>query len=112
MIWKVLTLRCPHCGKASVADGFFKTSRNCRACGVLLENEAGFFAGAIYPLYGMAGALGGMVALVALLALNWSPFKSVAAGCGVVLLASPYLFWLSRAVFLHAEKKFFKRLGN
>ena len=112
MIFKILSLRCPRCGKGSLAAGLFKTARTCPACGMLFEKESGYYAGAISPLYGMSGALGGLVAFTALLAFDLSIWKSVAWGALAVGLASPYLFWVSRSAFLNAEDRFFKRMGK
>lgn len=112
MILNILSLRCPHCGKGSIANGLFRTAKHCPKCQVLLESESGFYAGAIYPLYGMAAVVGGLVSLSGLLIFDWGAGLSVGLGCLAVALSSPYLFWLSRSAFLHAEKKFFKRLGD
>jgi uncharacterized protein (DUF983 family) len=108
----ILSLRCPHCGKGSICGGLFKTLRFCPACGADFESEAGFYAGAIYPLYGLAALVGGLVALAGIFILGLSPGASVALGCLGVALASPYLFWLSRSAFLHSSERFFKRLGK
>ena len=112
MILNTIALKCPHCGKGSIRAGLFKTAARCPSCGEALGDEAGFYAGAIYPLYGMAALCGGLVALFGIFFLDLSPVASVMLGCVAVALLSPYLFWLSRSAFLHAEKKFFKRLGN
>lgn len=112
MILKILSLRCPQCGKGSLAAGFFKTARVCAFCGMLFEKESGYFAGAIYPLYAMSGIIGGLTALTAMLSFDCSLGASVAIGAALVLLISPYLFWVARSAFLHAEDRFFKRLGK
>ena len=112
MILEILSLKCPQCGKGTVRGGLFKTLKACPACGLVYEKESGFFAGAIYPLYGMSGAIGGLVALTAMLGFDCGIWGSVAWGAAAVLLASPYLFWVSRSAFLHAEIRFFKRMGN
>lgn len=112
MILKILALKCPQCGKGTVRGGLFKTLKQCPVCGMHYEKESGFFAGAIYPLYGMSGAIGGAVALTAMLAFDFGIWGSVACGAVAVVLASPYLFWVSRSAFLHAEERFFKRMGN
>lgn len=112
MIFSILRLRCPKCGKGKLPAGLFKTAKSCSVCGLVFEKEAGYFAGAIYPLYGMSGFLGGSVAFIAIFFLDFSIWGSVAWGAAAVVLASPYLFWVSRSAFLHAEERFFKRMGN
>jgi uncharacterized protein (DUF983 family) len=111
MILGIISLKCPKCGKGSIKAGFFKTAKSCPACGHVFEKESGFYAGAIYPMYGLCAATGGLVALVALFGFDLSVWASVAWGAAAVLLCSPYLFWLSRSAFLHAEDRFFKRMG-
>jgi uncharacterized protein (DUF983 family) len=112
MIFKILALRCPKCGKGSLAAGLFKTADRCSACGMAFHKESGYFAGAIYPLYGMSAVLGGLVSMAAMLGFDLGIWQSVACGAAAVLLASPYLFWVSRSAFLHAEDRFFKRMGS
>ena len=111
MIIDVLKLRCPHCHQGSIAAGLYKTARNCPSCGALFEKEPGYFAGAIYPLYGISCIAGGLVALTLSLAFDASVLTAVACAAVLVLLLSPYFFWLSRCAFLHAEERFFKRMG-
>ncbi|MES2202595.1 MAG: hypothetical protein V4498_10115 [candidate division FCPU426 bacterium] len=106
----ILTLRCPHCLKGSVRAGLFRTAKHCPVCGHLFEIEPGFYAGAIYSLYGMAGFVGGVTALFCLFVLDQGPFASVLCGSVAVALVSPYLFWLSRTAFIHAEERFFRKM--
>jgi uncharacterized protein (DUF983 family) len=112
VILQILSLRCPRCKKGSLKGGLFSTAERCSACGLKFEKEHGYFAGAIYPMYGMCGALGGGVALLAIFGWDLGIWGSVACGAVAVLLASPYLFWVSRSAFLHAEERFFKRMGS
>lgn len=112
MILKIISLKCPHCGKGSLVAGLFKTAKSCSSCGMVFEKESGYFAGAIYPLYGMSGAVGGLTSLIAMLVFDFGIWGSVAFGAAAVLLASPYLFWVSRSAFLNAEDRFFKRMGR
>ena len=112
MILGILSLKCPHCGGGSLAAGLFKTAKSCGSCGMVFEKESGYFAGAIYPLYGMSGFVGGLASLAAMLLFDFGIWGSVAVGAAAVLSASPYLFWVSRSAFLHAEDRFFKRMGK
>jgi len=44
---RVVTLKCPVCGKASIAEGPFKIRHHCFECRTLFKREDGFFVGAI-----------------------------------------------------------------
>jgi uncharacterized protein (DUF983 family) len=111
MILKILRLKCPHCGKGSLKAGLFKTSKVCSVCGMQFEKEQGYFAGSIYPMYGLCAFCGGLVSLLALFVFDCGVIQSVSVGAAAVLAASPYLFWVSRSAFLHVENRFFKRMG-
>ena len=44
---RVITLRCPVCGKASIAESPFRIRHHCSECRSLFKREDGFFVGAI-----------------------------------------------------------------
>ncbi len=104
----MLTLRCPHCLKGPVAQGLFKTHAACPRCGWVYEKESGFYAGAIYSLYGMVAVVGWSVSLTLILAYDWQIMPALGVATAVVLLVLPYLFWLSRSSFLHLDHRFFR----
>lgn len=111
ILFRILSLSCPRCGKGKLPAGLFKTASHCSACGMRFEKEQGYFAGAIYPLYAFSAVTGGLVSLLALFVFGCGVGLSVGLGGLAVILASPYLFWLSRSAFLHIEENFFKRMG-
>ena len=47
IIFRSLRLRCPACGRASIANGPFRIRQSCTSCGVSFNREEGFFVGAI-----------------------------------------------------------------
>jgi uncharacterized protein (DUF983 family) len=103
----LLRLRCPSCGADGFRAGWFRTAQACPACGQVFERESGFYAGAIYPLYGGAVLLGGLAMLALRFGLGLG-LRGCLAGAGlVVLAASPWLFWLARLSFVHAVHRFF-----
>jgi uncharacterized protein (DUF983 family) len=112
VILDILFLRCPSCRKPTLAKGLFRTEKDCRSCGRVFEKEPGYYAGAIYPLYGMAGLLGGLIGALAMAFTEWEPLGVMALASAGVALASPYLFWVSRCAFIHADERFFRRLGE
>lgn len=44
---RVLKLRCPACGSASIVERAFQLKHRCTGCGVIFKREEGFFVGAI-----------------------------------------------------------------
>ena len=47
MIWRALTLRCPHCGSRKIFASWFKLKERCPRCGLHLHREEGdYFLGA------------------------------------------------------------------
>ena len=48
LIWRALTLRCPHCGKGPVRETWFRMRPECGACGRPLERgESDYWIGAL-----------------------------------------------------------------
>lgn len=104
----LLALRCPECGADSFKAGLYATARSCAQCGYVFEPETGFYTGAIYPLYGGSVILGGLVFAVVTAGFDWDFGPGLAAAAGAVLLASPFLFKLSRLAFIHTNHRFFR----
>ncbi|MGH7442645.1 MAG: hypothetical protein ACREKE_08245 [bacterium] len=107
----LLCLRCPVCGKNTFKTGWFSTAPSCGACNTVFEEEDGFYAGAIYPMYGLAAVIGGLGFLGAFLAECVFETCLIASGV-VVVLASPWLFWYSRMAFVHTHHRFFKNFDG
>jgi len=103
----LLRLRCPTCGADGFRAGWFRTAKACPACGQVFERESGFYAGAIYPLYGGAVALGGLAMLALRFGFGWGLDACLAGAAGLVLLLSPWLFWFARLTFVHTVHRFF-----
>lgn len=104
----LIALRCPACGRNTFKAGLFHTAKTCSDCGFVFEPETGFYAGAIYPLYGGSVILGGLAFTVATVGWDLSFEAGLAVAAAVVLLASPWLFWLSRLAFIHTNHRFFR----
>lgn len=47
MLARCLRLRCPACGRSSIARGAFQIRHHCPSCGALFKREEGFFVGAV-----------------------------------------------------------------
>jgi uncharacterized protein (DUF983 family) len=77
-IGRSLRLRCPRCGEGKLFSGWFRMPNECRACGLDLRREPGFYLGSIYVNYGVTTVIVLIVYLTAM-----------AKGHG----RSPYLLW-------------------
>ena len=107
----LLRLRCPVCGEDTFKTGWFQTASACRACATVFEEEDGFYAGAIYPMYGMIAGLGALGMLLGWL-LGLSFEKSLFMDGFIIILASPWLFLYSRILFLYTHHRFFKNFDG
>ncbi len=103
----LLALRCPVCGGNTFKAGIFRTSKRCARCGEDFEPEPGFFAGAIYPMYGLGAFVGGLAGIIAGL-FDASLFGVVLSAGVTMAVFSPWIFWVSRLGFLHTNHRFFK----
>jgi len=104
MIWRALTLRCPHCGGGPVLANWFHLRERCPRCKLHLHRqESDYFLGAyMIMLFIMESvfALGFLIALVVTwpnppwAAIQWIGGVVLAAG---VLLAYPFAktLWLA-----------------
>jgi uncharacterized protein (DUF983 family) len=43
-----MRLRCPRCGRDKLFESFSRVRHSCRSCGLVFQQEEGFFVGAIY----------------------------------------------------------------
>jgi uncharacterized protein (DUF983 family) len=104
----LLLLRCPSCGRDTFKAGLYHTAKTCSACGFVFEPETGFYAGAIYPLYGGSVILGGLAFAAVTGFWDFGFGAGLAVAAATVLLVSPWLFKLSRLAFIHTNHRFFQ----
>ena len=103
----LFALRCPVCGANTFKTGLYKTAKVCAQCKENFEPEQGFYAGAIYPMYGMGAFVAGTTGLM--VALLGGSFSAMLIYAGLVLAVfSPWIFWYARLSFLHTNHRFFK----
>lgn len=95
-ILKVLTrslrLRCPACGRASIASSPFRIRHHCPNCRSLFKREEGFFVGAILANVLTTELMILLVCLVWLLVIG-SSYESVLVGLFVIALVFPVAFY-------------------
>lgn len=103
----LMALKCPLCGHDTFKAGFYRSAKKCSHCGLDFEPETGFYAGSIYPMYGMSALIGGSVSMAVFLSggsVAWMFTAAIAA----LLVASPWIFWYARLGFLHTNHRFFE----
>jgi len=93
MIWRALTLRCPHCGGGPVLASWFRLKERCPRCKLHLHREEGdYFLGAYMISLMAMEALFGFGFLIVLL-ITWPnpPWRAIQWGGAVVLAAGVLL---------------------
>jgi uncharacterized protein (DUF983 family) len=92
MLWRALTLRCPHCGGGPVLATWFRLKERCPRCKLHLHREeTDYFLGA-YMISLMAMELLFGVGFLIVLLVTWPnpPWRAIQWG-GVVVLAAGVL---------------------
>jgi uncharacterized protein (DUF983 family) len=87
-----LRLRCPACGRLSIASSPFRIRHHCPNCRSLFKREEGFFVGAILANLLMTELAILLVCMVWLVLIG-SSYESVLAGLFVVALLFPVAFY-------------------
>ncbi len=97
--------RCPRCRTGRVYGGLVRMNRTCPDCGLAFEREPGYFLGAMYFSYALAVACAAPLAVGGLLA-GWD-IDVVGWACAAELvLLAPWIFRVSRVVWLHFDQIF------
>ena len=101
--------KCPRCRRGNMFKfpvynlaNFQKMHESCEVCGLKFEREIGFYWGAMYISYGFSVAISVTLGIALNILFN-DPDVNVyiAVIIGVIVLTSPILFRLSRAIMLH-----------
>jgi uncharacterized protein (DUF983 family) len=53
VLGRALRLKCPSCGETKLFESFLKVRRGCDKCGMVFQQEQGYFIGAIYINVGL-----------------------------------------------------------
>lgn len=113
-IYSIFRLKCPRCHEGNLFKRrnpyIFKEigdmPQNCSSCGQPFSLEPGFYFGAAYVSYGMnvAWLIGLFLVAVFVWGMPYGYFLLMAAG--VLVILTPVLFRLSRAIWIHLFVKY------
>lgn len=90
ILLRVLRLRCPVCGGASIAERPFRIRHHCPACRALFKREEGFFVGAIAI---NLVATEGFTILLCFVGLLFFEFRTLFTALFATALVLPALFY-------------------
>lgn len=106
LFFNAFRLRCPVCKEGKIFPGWFSVVKQCPACGVVLEREAGYFLGSIYFNYGATGILAVGMYLVGLLVFDWTNTILLPPICAFTLIFPLYFLRYARASWLVFDQFF------
>ncbi|OFY94699.1 MAG: hypothetical protein A3K10_14455 [Bacteroidetes bacterium RIFCSPLOWO2_12_FULL_31_6] len=113
----VLKLKCPKCRQGDLFynkkiyqfKGFFDMPKKCPKCGQDFQIETGFYYGAMYVSYALTIALIVAVFTVLIVFNIFSIELFLLLDFIVLLIALPYLFKVSRSIWIALMVKFDKK---
>ncbi len=95
MLWRAMTLRCPHCGSRRILADWFHLKERCPRCRLHLHREEGdYFLGAyMLALFLMEGFFA--IAFLAVLMITWPdpPWDAIQWVGAVVMFAAVLLVY-------------------
>lgn len=101
----ILRQRCPRCREGPVYAGFVRMHRECPRCGLAFEREPGYFLGAMYFSYALAVAVAAPL-VIAGFAAGWRPAVIGWSATALLVVAAPWVFRMSRVLWLWFDQKF------
>lgn len=108
-LYSILWLKCPRCHGSDLFTNrspfplkeLSKMPENCKACGPKFEREPSFFYGSMYISYAYGVAVFVAVFVLVDLLLGYGIWTTVGTLALVQLLASPWIFRLSRSTWIN-----------
>ena len=104
----LFSLKCPKCEEGrlfvspvSKVGDLFEMRDNCGNCGQRYYLELGFYWGAMYMAYIINSALSFGLFFLGYFGFGWTLIQSFIFLTIVLIAISPYIFRLSRSVWLH-----------
>jgi uncharacterized protein (DUF983 family) len=110
----ILQHKCPRCrkGKMFVYPVSYRFSRitkmhdHCPSCNLKFEREPGFFYGAMYISYALTVALWVAIAVAMAVLSLFDPWTYLVAGIVILLISIPFMYRLSRSIWLSIFVKY------
>lgn len=116
VVSSIIKLKCPKCRQGDLfinksvykTNGFFDMPSNCVRCGQDFDIETGFYYGAMYVSYGITIAIN-VAVFVALTVLDlYEVGLFLIIDLLVLLITLPYVFKVSRAIWINLNVPFNK----
>ena len=96
VLWRALRLRCPHCGRGRVTDGWRRTRDHCEACRFRFDRGDAeyYYAGAMFANIAVAEGIFAVGFVTALL-VTWPdvPWDALTYGSMALMVALPVLLY-------------------
>jgi uncharacterized protein (DUF983 family) len=115
-LFSIFWFKCPRCHEGDLFENqnpysfrkFFDMPTHCSSCNLKYEPEPGFFYGAMYVSYALSISLAGLTWFI-LTMLDLEFWVVIWTVIPVLLISIPYLFKISRAIwinfFVHYKKE-------
>ncbi len=98
--------RCPECGEGKIFDSRWHMNPNCPKCGLKFERGPGYFTGAMYFSYALGIPIITAGTLIVWWITKWPLYKSVLLVWVLFLPLVPWVFRMSRTLFIHFDRYF------
>ena len=99
----LLTGHCPHCRQGKIFRGFLKMHETCPVCQIRYEREDGYWMMSIFVAYTIYFAI--IIPIIfAQFFLEWEALPTAITLIIVCLLMAPFVFRISRIVWLHIDE--------
>ena len=97
---------CPECGTGRIFAGRWRMNPVCPACGTVFERGPGYFTGAMYFSYAIGIPIIAAGTLLVWWLTGWPLHWSVVLVWVFFLPLVPWVFRLSRSMFIHFDRYF------
>jgi uncharacterized protein (DUF983 family) len=102
----ILKQLCPACGKGHVFASRFTMNPRCPVCNLKFERGPGYFTGAMYFSYALGIPIIGAGTVLVWWLTGWPLHISVLLVWVAFLPLVPFIFRLSRVMFIHFDRYF------
>lgn len=99
----LLTGHCPHCRQGKIFRSFWKMHETCSVCQIRYEREDGYWMMSIFVAYTIYFAII-IPTFFAQFFLEWEALPTAITLISVCLLTAPFVFRISRIVWLHIDE--------